>query len=157
MREHMPHHGGALAPFLHKDIHLRTPDLHERKLRGHEETVERDEQQDRADSQHDRATGLPFAGQQADIGEKRRNGEKVSHRKRNEPQAIGLRLVKRSAERSYQLDLVTPGIRPLEAISRKAIREILKRPMKARLRPVALQRRLRRTGLALRGSIERPM
>ena len=79
------------------------------------------------------------------------------HRKRNEPQAIGLRLVKRSAEMAYQLDLVTPGIRPLEASSRKAMRESLNRPMNARLRPVALQRRLRRTGLALRGSMERPM
>ena len=71
--------------------------------------------------------------------------------------------IKRAAEASpatrrdsgvngYQLDFVTPGMNPLDASSRKAMRESLKRPMKARFRPLAMQRRLRRTGLASRGN-----
>ena len=52
----------------------------------------------------------------------------------------------------YQLDLVTPGIIPLDANSRKAIRESLKRRMNARRRPLIWQRLTVRVGLASRGS-----
>ena len=40
----------------------------------------------------------------------------------------------------YQLDLVTPGINPCEASSRKVRRDILNRRMNARRRPVTSQR-----------------
>src|SRR5438874_1356433 len=56
----------------------------------------------------------------------------------------------------YQLDLVTPGISPLDASSRKVSREILKRRMKARRRPDTWQRLTTRVGLASRGSCTRP-
>jgi len=55
----------------------------------------------------------------------------------------------------YQLDLVTPGIIPDEANSRKVMREILNRRMKARRRPLTTQRLTSRDGLASRGSCER--
>jgi len=41
----------------------------------------------------------------------------------------------------YQLDLVTPGINPFDAISRNVIREIWKRRRNARRRPVMRQRK----------------
>src|ERR1700730_16082198 len=56
----------------------------------------------------------------------------------------------------YQLALVTPGISPCEASSRKVSREILNRRMKARRRPVTSQRLTTRVGLALRGNCARP-
>ncbi len=56
----------------------------------------------------------------------------------------------------YQLDLVTPGIIPELANSRKEIRERLKRRMKPWRRPVKAQRFTKRTGEALRGSMLRP-
>lgn len=57
---------------------------------------------------------------------------------------------------AYQLDLVTPGMRPWEAISRKVIRDIWKRRMKARRRPETRQRLIRRVGLESRGSSDKP-
>ena len=56
----------------------------------------------------------------------------------------------------YQLDLVTPGINPCEASSRKVRRDILNRRMNARRRPVTSQRFTTRVGLASRGSCARP-
>src|SRR5205814_9642257 len=56
----------------------------------------------------------------------------------------------------YQLDLVTPGINPCEASSRKVSRDILNRRMKARLRPLTSQRFTTRVGLASRGSCVKP-
>ena len=56
----------------------------------------------------------------------------------------------------YQLDLVTPGMSPLDANSRKVRREILNRRIKARRRPDTWQRLTTRVGLASRGSCERP-
>src|SRR5439155_19080212 len=56
----------------------------------------------------------------------------------------------------YQLDLVTPGIRPCEASSRKVKRDILKRRIKARRRPVTSHRFTTRVGLASRGNWVRP-
>src|SRR3982751_4436544 len=56
----------------------------------------------------------------------------------------------------YQLDLVTPGINPCEASSRKVRRDILNRRMKARRRPLTSQRFTMRVGLASRGSCARP-
>src|SRR5438067_434369 len=56
----------------------------------------------------------------------------------------------------YQLDFVTPGIKPCDASSRKVRREILKRRMKARRRPVTSQRFTTRVGLASRRNCESP-
>src|SRR5664279_1290619 len=56
----------------------------------------------------------------------------------------------------YQLDLVTPGMSPCEASSRKVRRETLNRRMKARRRPVTSQRLTTRVGLAFRGNWVRP-
>lgn len=53
---------------------------------------------------------------------------------------------------TYQLDLVTPGIKPAEAISRKVIRESLNLRIKARRRPVSWHLFTNRVGLASRGS-----
>src|SRR5205823_4376232 len=58
--------------------------------------------------------------------------------------------------RLYQLDLVTPGINPLEASSRKVSRDTLKRRMKARRRPETWQRFTIRVGLASRGNCASP-
>lgn len=54
----------------------------------------------------------------------------------------------------YQLALVTPGMSPAQASSRKVRREIWNSRMKARLRPEMRQRLDRRTGLALRGNCD---
>ena len=56
-----------------------------------------------------------------------------------------------------QLDLVTPGIMPALASSRKEIRESLKRRMNARRRPETRQRLTIRVGLALRGNMVKPI
>src|SRR6266480_786871 len=56
----------------------------------------------------------------------------------------------------YQLDLVTPGIKPCEASSRKVRRDILKRRIKARRRPVTSHRFTTRVGLASRGNCVSP-
>jgi hypothetical protein len=58
--------------------------------------------------------------------------------------------------RDYQLDLVTPGINPWEAHSRKAIRDRRKRRLKLRRRPLCSQRLTKRVGLASRGSWASP-
>ena len=60
------------------------------------------------------------------------------------------------AATAYQLDLVTPGINPCEASSRKVRRDILNRRMKARRRPLTSQRFTTREGLASRGSCASP-
>src|SRR5438552_3636995 len=52
----------------------------------------------------------------------------------------------------YQLDLVTPGMSPCEASSRKVRRDILNLRIKARRRPVTSQRLTTRVGLASRGN-----
>src|SRR3954471_24544995 len=72
------------------------------------------------------------------------------------PQPFGAALKEQPqrGERSYQLDFVTPGMSPPEASSRKVRREILKRRIKARRRPVTSQRFTTRLGLASRGSWE---
>jgi len=59
-------------------------------------------------------------------------------------------------QNSYQLDLVTPGIKPLDASSRKVSREILNRRMNARRRPETWQRFTTRVGLASRGNWASP-
>jgi len=53
--------------------------------------------------------------------------------------------------RLYQLAFLTPGIKPLEAISRNWIREIPNKRMYPLGRPVILQRLCKRTGEAFFG------
>jgi len=57
---------------------------------------------------------------------------------------------------SYQLDLVTPGINPFEAISRNVTRLIPNLRMYPRGRPVNLQRLCKRTGDAFFGILSNP-
>ncbi len=57
---------------------------------------------------------------------------------------------------AYQLDFVTPGSDPAEAISRNVIRDSRKRRRNARRRPVTSQRLTTRVGLASRGSMLKP-
>src|SRR5437660_12936107 len=57
---------------------------------------------------------------------------------------------------TYQLDLVTPAIKPCEASSRKVRRDILKRRIKARLRPVTKPRFTTHLGPALRANFVHP-
>ena len=49
--------------------------------------------------------------------------------KRNESRSKLRDSIERLLRAGYQLDLVTPGMYPFEASSRKAMRESLKRPM----------------------------
>jgi hypothetical protein len=66
------------------------------------------------------------------------------------------RIATRLRSKIYQLDLVTPGIKPCEASSRNVKRDILNRRIKARRRPVTWHRFTTRVGLASRGNWQRP-
>ena len=143
-----------LLPSASERLELAAADLDERKLRRDEEAVQENEQRNDGELRRRSRRGESHSARCCP----RPSGHEVAKTK-NEMLIKRMRALApetRPSLRRYQLDFVTPGINPAEASSRKTRREILKRRMNARRRPLTSQRLTTREGLASRGSCERP-
>jgi hypothetical protein len=130
-------------------------DLDDGELRDDEEPVHGHDEEDAEELEENYIRRLPLGGD--GIAQQRgidgRMHEKIRRARDHGPRASKAGKVRL---RDYQLDLVTPGIIPCVASSRKAMRESLNRRMNERRRPLVWHRLVTRVGLAFRGSCVRP-
>src|SRR5690242_20276426 len=133
MTTHMFYRFCLCAALFHQRVELATAHFDDRKLAANEKTVEPDQRSDHKQLAYQNTWRIPVfsdgVGQWCCGKKKDRHHECSGERVARVVQAQPTRLPPQL--QTYQLDLVTPGMSPCEASSRKVRREILKRRMNA--------------------------